>query len=186
MSFFFVPISARQSLNGQVSGQYILRSYESCIGQLVQTWWCYALNASVEFLSSSSVLCIFPCPITQESPLPMRRGIAFRRRGNQEHRGRLVHQYDQLLDDLEKYIQACAKDCDPRSLLLLANSTGGRNTLETTQAEGVLQMKRRPRIYYTESQKALMWERWLKGESLQQIAQLFDRNHSSIERRIQV
>jgi IS30 family transposase len=43
-------------------------------------------------------------------------------------------------------------------------------------------MKYRPRIYYTESQKALMWERWRKGESLQQIAQLFDRNHSSIQR----
>lgn len=43
-------------------------------------------------------------------------------------------------------------------------------------------MKRRPRIYYTETQKALMWERWRKGESLQQIAQLFDRNHPSIER----
>lgn len=42
-------------------------------------------------------------------------------------------------------------------------------------------MKQRTRIYYTESQKALMWERWRKGESLQQIAQLFDRNHSSIE-----
>ena len=43
-------------------------------------------------------------------------------------------------------------------------------------------MKRRPRIYYTESQKSLMWERWRKGESLQRIAELFDRNHSSIER----
>ena len=43
-------------------------------------------------------------------------------------------------------------------------------------------MKQRPRIYYTESQRALMWERWQKGESLQQIAQLFDRNHSSIQR----
>ncbi len=42
-------------------------------------------------------------------------------------------------------------------------------------------MKQRPRIYYTESQKALMWERWRKGESLQHIAQLFDRNHSSIQ-----
>ena len=42
-------------------------------------------------------------------------------------------------------------------------------------------MKQRPRIYYTESQKALMWERWQKGESLQHIAQLFDRNHSSIQ-----
>jgi hypothetical protein len=27
-----------------------------------------------------------------------------------------------------------------------------------------------------------MWERWQKGDSLQQIAQLFDRNHTSIER----
>jgi IS30 family transposase len=43
-------------------------------------------------------------------------------------------------------------------------------------------MKQRPRIYYTETQKAMMWERWKKGESLQQIAQLFDRNHSSIQR----
>jgi IS30 family transposase len=42
-------------------------------------------------------------------------------------------------------------------------------------------MKQRPRIYYSESQKALMWERWQKGDSLQQIAQLFDRNHSSVE-----
>jgi IS30 family transposase len=43
-------------------------------------------------------------------------------------------------------------------------------------------MKQRPRIYYSDSQKALMWDRWQKGESLQQIAQLFDRNHSSIQR----
>ena len=42
-------------------------------------------------------------------------------------------------------------------------------------------MKQRPRIYYSESQKALMWERWRKGDSLQQIAQLFDRNHSSVQ-----
>lgn len=43
-------------------------------------------------------------------------------------------------------------------------------------------MKQRPRIYYTETQKALMWERWRKGDSLQQIAQLFDRDHPSIQR----
>jgi IS30 family transposase len=42
-------------------------------------------------------------------------------------------------------------------------------------------MKQRRRIYYTESQKALMWERWRKGDSLQQIAQLFNRNHSSVQ-----
>lgn len=43
-------------------------------------------------------------------------------------------------------------------------------------------MKQRPRIYYTESQKALMWDRWKAGDSLLKIAQLFDRNHSSIQR----
>lgn len=63
-----------------------------------------------------------------------------------------------------------------------ADSTGGCNTLlETAQAVGVLQMKQRSRIYYSETQKALMWERWQKGESLQKIAQLFDRNHSSVQ-----
>ncbi len=41
-------------------------------------------------------------------------------------------------------------------------------------------MKNRPRIYYTETDKALMWDRWQKGESLQTIAQLFNRNHSSV------
>ena len=43
-------------------------------------------------------------------------------------------------------------------------------------------MKYKTRIYYSESQKALMWEHWRKGESLQRFAQLFDRNHSSIQR----
>jgi IS30 family transposase len=42
-------------------------------------------------------------------------------------------------------------------------------------------MTRRSPINYTESQKALMWERWQKGESLHQIAQLFDRNHTSVQ-----
>lgn len=42
-------------------------------------------------------------------------------------------------------------------------------------------MKERPRIYYTESQKALMWKRWKQGDSLQMIAQMFGRNHSSIQ-----
>ena len=43
-------------------------------------------------------------------------------------------------------------------------------------------MTRRHRIHYTEEQKSLMWDRWQKGESLEQIAQLFDRHHPSIER----
>ena len=41
-------------------------------------------------------------------------------------------------------------------------------------------MKYRTRIYYTEEQKSLMWDRWQKGESLHAIARLFDRSHGSI------
>ena len=43
-------------------------------------------------------------------------------------------------------------------------------------------MKQRPRIYYTEEQKALMWDRWQQGDSLNAIARLFDRHHPSIQR----
>src|SRR3546814_8650055 len=39
---------------------------------------------------------------------------------------------------------------------------------------------RRKRIYYTDSQKALMWDRWQRGESLHRIAALFNRHHGSI------
>jgi len=41
-------------------------------------------------------------------------------------------------------------------------------------------MKRRPRIQYTEADKALMWDRWQKGDSLESIARMFDRSHGSI------
>ncbi len=41
-------------------------------------------------------------------------------------------------------------------------------------------MKYRKRIYYTEAQKALMWDRWQQGDSLHTIARLFDRHHGSI------
>jgi hypothetical protein len=30
-------------------------------------------------------------------------------------------------------------------------------------------MKQRPRIYYTEAQRALMWDRWQKGDSMHAI-----------------
>jgi hypothetical protein len=43
-------------------------------------------------------------------------------------------------------------------------------------------MKNRTRMYYSESQKALMWDRWQKGDSLHDIARLFDRGHSAISR----
>ena len=42
-------------------------------------------------------------------------------------------------------------------------------------------MKQRPRIFYTESDKSLMWDRWQKGESLNSIARIFGRHHSAIQ-----
>jgi IS30 family transposase len=46
----------------------------------------------------------------------------------------------------------------------------------------MLLMKQRPRIYYSDTQKALMWDRWKEGESLHSIARLFDRGHASVAR----
>jgi IS30 family transposase len=42
-------------------------------------------------------------------------------------------------------------------------------------------MKRRTRTHYTDAQKALMWERWKEGWTLHQIAQLFNRAHTSVQ-----
>ena len=41
-------------------------------------------------------------------------------------------------------------------------------------------MSRKPRIHYTETDKNMMWDRWRKGDSLEKIAQLFDRTHGSV------
>ncbi len=38
----------------------------------------------------------------------------------------------------------------------------------------------RKRTYYTEDQKALMWDRWQQGDTLHAIAALFDRSHGSV------
>ena len=43
-------------------------------------------------------------------------------------------------------------------------------------------MKYRTRTYYTDCQKALMWERWREGWTLHQIAQLFNRAHTSVQK----
>jgi IS30 family transposase len=42
-------------------------------------------------------------------------------------------------------------------------------------------MKYPTRIYYTETDKAQMWDRWQKGESLNSIARQFGTSHSSIQ-----
>lgn len=39
----------------------------------------------------------------------------------------------------------------------------------------------RTRIQYTEADKALMWERWRRGESLNSIGRLFDRRHTTVQ-----
>ena len=41
-------------------------------------------------------------------------------------------------------------------------------------------MKRRTRINYTPEQKAIIWNRYKQGDSLHDIARMFDRYHSSI------
>ena len=41
-------------------------------------------------------------------------------------------------------------------------------------------MKYRTRTYYTEAQKAVMWERWKQGWTLHQIVHLFDHAHTSV------
>ena len=43
-------------------------------------------------------------------------------------------------------------------------------------------MRYRTRTYYTCAQKALMWERWKEGWTLHQIAQLFNRAHTSVQK----
>ena len=42
-------------------------------------------------------------------------------------------------------------------------------------------MKYPTRIYYSEKDKALMWDRWQKGDSLNAIARDFGRSHSSVQ-----
>lgn len=42
-------------------------------------------------------------------------------------------------------------------------------------------MKQRRRIYYNAQQRALIWERYQQGDSLHDIAAMFDRFHSSIQ-----
>ena len=41
-------------------------------------------------------------------------------------------------------------------------------------------MKQRRRIYYSAAQRAEIWDRWRRGESMHDIGRLFDRGHSSI------
>ncbi len=60
-------------------------------------------------------------------------------------------------------------------------STGRCNIYTLVLEREMLKMKQRRRIYYNEEQKALMWDRWQKGDSMHAIARLFDRGHSSVQ-----
>lgn len=39
-------------------------------------------------------------------------------------------------------------------------------------------MKQRLRIYYTEAQETVMWDRWKAGDTLPEIVKLFHRPHT--------
>jgi transposase len=43
-------------------------------------------------------------------------------------------------------------------------------------------MTRRKRTYYNAEQRAIIWDRYQKGDSLNDISRIFDRFHSSIQR----
>lgn len=43
-------------------------------------------------------------------------------------------------------------------------------------------MRIRPRIYLTQAQKNLMWDRWQEGATYNELARLFDRGHSTFQR----
>ena len=45
----------------------------------------------------------------------------------------------------------------------------------------MLKMTYIQRIYYTDEQKALMWDPWQKGDSMHPLAGLFNRGHSSVQ-----
>lgn len=63
--------------------------------------------------------------------------------------------------------------------LSAADSTGRCNTLTAARAEGVSQLKYRPRKYYTATQQALWWEYWKARWTLQEIGKLL-MSHSPI------
>ena len=60
-------------------------------------------------------------------------------------------------------------------LLLGATSTGQRNIYTLALEREMLKMKQRQRIYYSDSDRALMWERCHAGDAMPVIARLFDR-----------
>ena len=61
----------------------------------------------------------------------------------------------------------------------LAVSSMGRCNAILNQG-GDIAMKRRTQINYTPEQKAIIWDRYKQGDSLHDIARMFDRYHSSI------
>jgi len=42
-------------------------------------------------------------------------------------------------------------------------------------------MKQRPRRYISDSEMALIWDRWRKGDTLNAIARDLDRGHSAVQ-----
>jgi len=53
-------------------------------------------------------------------------------------------------------------------------------TLWSLSEDGVFTMKYRRRIYYSAAQRAEIWDRWQRGESMSSIGRAFDRESSSV------
>lgn len=81
--------------------------------------------------------------------------------------------YDLPLDNSDSTFLLGSLQCP-----LLAVSSMGRCNAILNQGDVV--MKRRTRINYTPEQKAIIWDRYKQGDSLHDIARMFDRYHSSI------
>ena len=67
----------------------------------------------------------------------------------------------------------------PQSRLCAVGSTGECNTL-TFRKSWSVSMKYRRRIYYSAEQRAEIWDRWQRGESMSSIGWVFDRQSSSV------
>ena len=66
-------------------------------------------------------------------------------------------------------------------LAAITGDNGKSNfTVEAMSDDKALWAKRRTRIYYTPEQKTIIWDRYKQGDSLHDIARMFDRYHSSV------
>lgn len=88
-------------------------------------------------------------------------------------------------ESIEAFPETTARVADNLSGVMSLHGCGFNSSMQHTNLVtkmGVLQMKQRPRIYYTQAQKSEIWDRWQNGESMSDIAKSFNRYHTSLEK----